>query len=99
MTVTGVRDTAVQVAGSAHTLSCSLLGAPPPLFDSPFAYIEPKSLPERALSYTELSQCTPRRLPGRICVTPADWAYWPHGLPNVTLCPLATMPPPPRGDP
>ena len=42
------------MAGRALTLSCSLLDAPPRLFDSPCVHIEPKSLPDRALSSTEM---------------------------------------------
>ena len=50
------------MAGRALTLSCSLLGAPPRLFDSPFVHREPKSPPDRALSYTALGTASGRWL-------------------------------------
>src|SRR5215472_3574052 len=44
----------MEVAGHAHILSCSPLGVSTPLFDGLWAHIEPKSRPDRALSYTEM---------------------------------------------
>src|SRR5215471_1562186 len=45
----------MEVAGHAHILSCSPLGVSTPLFDGLWAHIEPKSRPDRALSWREMS--------------------------------------------